>query len=279
MKIDAIWQYPVKSFIGNSVSSASFDTLGMIGDRDWAIRDLEKGGIRGAKKIGELMKFAAKPVDESSPHVVITLPSGEQVRSDDPNVHEVLSRALGRNVHLDQRAPATDLEHFKRGAPDSDDMGEEIRAVFGREEGEPLPNFAVFPPEVVEYESPPGTYYDCYPLMVMTTSALRSLRDALPQANPDVMRFRPTFVIDTGDALGHPEFQWKGKSAKIGTLEIAFRDPCPRCVMTTREVRSDIPEDRSILRHIVRELDQNLGVYATVTTPGTITVGDEVRFI
>jgi uncharacterized protein YcbX len=190
-----------------------------------------------------------------------------------------LSEALGRKVQLDHRAPASDRDHFKRGAPDTDDIGEELRAVFGREVGEPLPNFGVFPPEVVEYESPPGTYYDCYPLMVMTTSALRSLRDALPDANPDVMRFRPTFVIDTGDEQGHPEFLWKGKTARIGTLEIAFRDPCPRCVMTTREINGDIPEDRSILRHIVRELDQNLGVYATVTTPGTISVGDKVTFI
>jgi uncharacterized protein YcbX len=66
MKIDAIWQYPVKSFIGNSVPSASFDELGMIGDRMWAIRDHEKGGIRGAKKIGDLMKFAATSVDDTS---------------------------------------------------------------------------------------------------------------------------------------------------------------------------------------------------------------------
>ena len=279
MRVDTIWQYPVKSFIGNTVPLVSFDELGMVGDRMWAIRDLEKGGIRGAKKIGELMKFAAAYVDESLADVVITLPNGDQVRSDNPQVNDVLSNVLGRKVQLDRRAPATDHEHFRRGAPDSNDMGEELRAVFGRDLDEPLPNFAVFPPEVVEFESPPGTYYDCYPLMVMTTSALQSLKDALPNANPDVLRFRPTFVIDTPGEIGNPEFQWKGKSAKIGTLEIAFRDPCPRCVMTTREINADIPEDRSILRHIVRELDQNLGVYATVTTPGTISVGDEVRFI
>jgi hypothetical protein len=34
-----------------------------------------------------------------------------------------------------------------------------------------------------------------------------------------------------------------------------------------------------VLRHIVSELDQNLGVYATVAVPGTIAVGDEVTFL
>jgi uncharacterized protein YcbX len=115
--------------------------------------------------------------------------------------------------------------------------------------------------------------------MVMTTSALRAIKEALPDSNPDILRFRPTFVVDTGDATGHPEFSWKGKKARIGTAEVEFRDPCPRCVMTTREVTKDIPEDRAILRYIVRELDQNLGVYGTISKPGRMSVGDTVEFI
>jgi hypothetical protein len=47
-------------------------------------------------------------------------------------------------------------------------------------------------------------------------------------------------------------------------------------VMVTREVTPDLPADRSVLRHIVRELDQNVGVYATVSVPGRISIGDEV---
>ena len=43
--------------------------------------------------------------------------------------------------------------------------------------------------------------------------------------------------------------------------------------MVTREV-AELPVDRSVLRTIVREADQNLGVYATIVTPGTIREGD-----
>jgi MOSC domain-containing protein YiiM len=49
--------------------------------------------------------------------------------------------------------------------------------------------------------------------------------------------------------------------------------------MVTREVTADIPADRAVLRHVVRELDQNVGVYATVATPGTIAVGDDVTVV
>jgi MOSC domain-containing protein YiiM len=46
--------------------------------------------------------------------------------------------------------------------------------------------------------------------------------------------------------------------------------------MVTREIDADVPQDRSILRHIVRDLGQNVGVYATVLTPGTVRTGDPV---
>ena len=48
--------------------------------------------------------------------------------------------------------------------------------------------------------------------------------------------------------------------------------------MVTREINDDIGQDRDILRHIVRELDQNLGVYARIATPGVVHVGDAVEF-
>ena len=37
--------------------------------------------------------------------------------------------------------------------------------------------------------------------------------------------------------------------------------------------------DRAVLRHIVRDLDQNLGIYATIVTPGTIRSGDAMTFV
>jgi uncharacterized protein YcbX len=277
MQISQIWQYPVKSMIGVQVPAVDLIETGVAGDRTWAVRDEVRGGIRGAKKIGQLMQFAAR--HDADGAVVITMPDGQQVHSSDPDAAERVSAALEHRVTLWPLQPADDLDHYRRGAPDSDDMMVELNSIFGRVDGEPLPDFSLFPPAIVEFESPPGTYLDAFPLMILSTSALRSLQQALPDSAIDVRRFRPSFVIDTGDADGHPEFEWTGRRLGIGDAIVDIGAPCPRCVMVTREVTTDIPMDRGVLRHIVRHLDQNLGTYATVATPGHIAVGDEVTLL
>jgi uncharacterized protein YcbX len=263
------------------VASAEVSMLGIVGDRRWAVRDLERGGIRGAKQMGGLMTLAAREVPGDTGDtgdVEIDFPDGRRLTSKSPDIDEALSAHLGHPVRLEALRPADDLDHYRRGAPANDDFMVELRNIFGREESEPLPDFSVFPPEVVEFESPPGTYHDCWPLMIMSTTALESMRSALPDSIIDVRRFRPSVVIDTPGATGHPEFAWAGRTARLGDATIAFESPCPRCVMVTREV-ADLPADRSILRHIVRDLDQNVGVYARVVEPGTFATGDELRFI
>ena len=276
MQVSQVWTYPVKSMIGRQVETVTLDTTGIVGDRTWAVRDLERGGIRGAKKIGSLMRLSARDIADG--HVEITLPDGTTVRSCDDDVDRAVSSALEHDVRLERLRPADDLEHYRRGSPDSDDMLAELNGIFGREDGEPLPDLGIFPPEVMEYESPPGTYHDAFPLLVMTTSALTALARAVPESSADVRRFRPSIVIDTPSEVGHPEFSWAGRRATIGTAEVEFTAPCPRCVMVTCEIDESVPADRAVLRHIVRDLDQNVGVYATVVQPGSVSVGDELRF-
>jgi hypothetical protein len=274
MRVSQIWTYPVKSMIGVTTDSVSVSPLGIVGDRHWAVRDNERGGIRGAKKIGELMQFSARPASDVASSVIITLPNGEEVRSDDAQVDAVLSAALGRSVSLESLPNDGALEHFRRGPADSTDVMEELRGIFGRTEEEPLPDFSAFPPEVSEFESPPGTHHDCWPLMVMTTSAFAALSTALPDSVIDILRFRPSIVIDTPDETGHPEFLWKGRTGRLGSAVVEFLDPCPRCIMITRRINDSIPEDRAILRHVVRDLNQAVGVYARIVTPGKVSVGD-----
>ncbi|MCU0259503.1 MAG: MOSC domain-containing protein [Ilumatobacteraceae bacterium] len=277
MHVSQLWRYPVKSMIGERLDQVELDATGIVGDRLWAVRDLERGGIRGAKKIGGLMQLGAHDLGDG--RVEIRLPGGEVVTSDAPDVDERISAALAHPIHLERRPGADDLDHFRRGGPDSDDVMEELRSVFGRTEDEPLPDFSVFPPEIMEFESPPGTYYDAFPLMIMTESALRALAAAVPDSVVDVRRFRPSLVVDTGADEGHPELGWSGRRARLGTAEIELITPCPRCVMITREIDAATPADRAILRHVVRDLDQNLGAYARVVTPGAVGVGDAVELV
>lgn len=282
MRIEQVWQYPVKSMVGTTVPSASLTPTGIVGDRAWAVRDQVRGGIRGGKVLGGLMQLSARYVSgdgATGGAVAITLPDGSTVTTDDVDVDARVSAAIDHEVVLEALRPADDLDHYRRGAAYHDDFMDELRSIFGREEDEPLPDLSQFPSEIIEFESPPGTYYDVHPLLLLSTSALRSLTSALPDSNVDVRRFRPSVVVDTGDAEGHPEREWIGRRVRIGGAIVQVEGGCPRCVMVTRRIDDDLPQDRAILRHIVRDLGQDVGVYATVVEPGPLAGGDEVSLI
>jgi uncharacterized protein len=281
--LESVWRYPAKSMMGDTFSSMPVDERGVVGDREWAVRDEVRGGIRGAKKIGGLMRLHARYVEEprpgeSPPPIEVTSSDGQCVRSDDEDVNERLSQLLGHPVTLCPLRPATDLDHYRRGAPDTEDVDSELRAMFGREPDEPLPSFEGFPLDVlVEYESPPGTYFDAFPIHIVTDRSLETLASLAPGSEFDVRRFRPNVVVAVDqDVEGEfPEQTWLGRTLRVGDVELEATLACPRCVMVTRDF-ADLSEDRQVLRTIVRHADQNIGVYANVVRPGTLDAGTAV---
>ena len=276
--VEQLWRYPVKSMLGTAVSSVQLGPLGIEGDRTWATRDLRRGGIRGAKQIGGLMELAASyPDDDAAQPPLIRLPDGALVVAGAPGADERISDAIGHPVRLEPLAPAADLDHYRRGPSDQTDPLEALRAVFALEVSEPLPDFSVFPPELMEFESPPGTYYDAWPLLVLTTASLRELQRLAPASVIDVRRFRPSILLHD-DADGFVEQSWSGRRARLGEAVIELGAPCPRCIMITRAF-AGLPEDRSIMRTLVRENHQALGVYGTIVQPGTVRVGDELQLL
>jgi len=208
-----LFRYPVKSMMGESVSSFYFTERGGVGDRVWAVRDEVRGGIRGAKKIPALMKFSAKFVGDINEGALnpalIQAPDGSSCMSDDSNVNAWLSGKLDHQVSLWPLLPIDALDHYRRGAPDHADMEIELRQVFGREPNQPLPDLSVFSQEVFENKSPPGTYFDAYPVLLMTQKSLESLATQQPKSIFDVRRFRPNIHVDTGDTeKPFPELDW-----------------------------------------------------------------------
>lgn len=283
-RIAQIWRHPVKSMQGERLDAAHVGKLGIPGDRGWAVRDEVRGGIRGGKKIPALMNCAARYLEEPGedaaqlPAPEITLPNGETLRANAPDAAERVSRAVDWQVTLWPLQPASDLDHYRRGKPDSDDLLTELRSIFGREENEPLPDIGAMPRELLEFESPPGTYFDLGPLLLVTDTTLRSLQRVAPQSRVDVRRFRPNFVIemqgDAGDPF--PEIAWAGKRLRIGGATIAATIACPRCVMITHAF-ADLPKDPGLMRAVVRDANQHVGVYANVAASGAVRVGDVVE--
>lgn len=279
-RLDGIFRYPVKSMGGETLAETALGPHGLPGDRAWAVRDEVHGGIRGAKKIAALMRlsaaYPAPPAPTGSSPAVITLPDGTTCGTGDPDVNARLSRAVDHAVSLWPLLPPDALDHYRRGAPTHADFEQEMRAVFGRAPDEPLPDLTVFPPELFEYESPLGTYFDAFPLLLMTTRSLRTMQERHPESRFDVRRFRPNFVIatdETGD--GFPETGWAGRRLRIGDAVLQATVTCPRCVMTTIGF-ADLPKDPGVMRALVKESGGQLGLYASVETPGTVRRGDPI---
>ena len=282
-RVAEIWRYPVKSMAGERLAEAEVDPGGIPGDRGWAVRDEVRGGVRGAKKIAGLMRCAARylepPTRESVGAPEITLPDGLRLRADAPDAAARVSAAVEAQVTLWPLRPADDLDHYRRGAPDHADVVTELRAIFGRLPDEPLPDLSKFPRELFQYESPPGTYFDAFPLLVLSSASLERLAKAAPASRVDVRRFRPNFVVRTEPGLeGYVDSSWVGRRLRVGELELDGALACPRCVMVTHGF-ADLPRDTSLLRAIVRDAGQNIGLYARPLGTARVRVGDEVALL
>ena len=272
-----LWRHPVKSMGGESLARCAIDALGIPGDRGWAVRDEDAGEIRGAKKLPVLMQCTARYRDEPAasgvPHADVVLADGTRTATDDPGVHARLSALLGRRVTLWPRRPPEDRDHYRRGLPDDPDLERELRAIFGRTDDEPLPDLSTLPPELFEYTSPLGTYFDVSPIHLLTTASLAVL------GSPDRRRFRANVVVETDPGVtGLVEAAWVGHTLRIGSAAVHGELRTMRCAMVT-QAQPDLPKDPSVLRAIVRDADQCAGLYASVATPGTVAIGDPVTVL
>jgi uncharacterized protein YcbX len=131
----------------------------------------------------------------------------------------------------------------------------------------------------LEFTSPLGTYFDAYPIHVLTTSSLRAMESFNATAVWDVRRFRPNFLIETADGIeGLVETRWRGQHLRLGELVLKCEMPTVRCGMTTH-AQANLPKDPSVLRSIVKDAEQNLGIYASVVSAGRVAVNNTVELL
>jgi uncharacterized protein len=287
MRLRELYRYPVKSMLGERLMAAEVDESGIAGDRVWALKDEGRGGLTGAKRLPALMsmsaRFVSEPtVDDRSPEVRIRDQHGNEFTSGSPDADARLSAALETPVSLWPLRPADDEAHYRR-QPSSrnEDPEAALREAFARTADEPLPDVSRFPPVLATHYTPPGTYFDAFPLLIMTRSSLQALAELATAsgivADFDLRRFRPNLLIETSEQ-GFPENDWGGRTLRIGSTLLALQMTCPRCIMTTHAF-DDLPRDPRIMRALVRHNAGTLGVYASISQSGRIAVGDPVEFL
>jgi uncharacterized protein YcbX len=99
----------------------------------------------------------------------------------------------------------------------------------------------------------------------------------------DPRRFRMTMEIEGVDAP-HEEDTWGGRKVRVGGAILTIEDPVPRCVVTTLDPATgvrDFPTLKVIKRYrgVAPQGDLQFGVYARVTEPGDVRVGDAVEVV
>jgi uncharacterized protein YcbX len=284
--IRALWRFPVKSMLGEELDAADLTEGGIVGDRAYAIRDRETGKVASAKhskRWPNLLDCRAVLVErpgpgDELPPVRIELADGNSVMSDAADVDAVLSRFFGRDVELaraaqdgytiDQYHP--DLENYDPDGHRDEVVEARLGAAFFNERG--LPSAV-----------PEDSFFDLYPLSVLTTSTLDQLGTLEPQSRFDVRRFRMNVIVDTPER-GFVENGWLGHTLAIGDdVKLGVSLPDPRCCMPGLP-QEDLPRDPQVLKALARHnridvagaLYPCAGVYAVAEATGTVRKDDSV---
>ncbi len=278
--IKQIWRYPVKGMAGEKLEQGYIGENGLTGDRIWALQDTQRQEIQSCKFRPELLRCSARcrGGDATGPddQVDITFPNGNVIGSDEPQLNQLLTLLTGFDSTLQPLKPIEERDFYKRYKQDDHTWLEELKATFDREAGEALPDLDNMPEQSQEYVSLPGTFFLVTPFHMLTTATLNYMKQLKPDADWAVERFRPNIVIETLPGMdGLVEQAWLDKTIQIGQTVVQCCDTTPRCGAITRQQR-DIPSDKSMLRTIVKQADQNLGVYGAIAEGGVIHVGDEV---
>ena len=255
-------RYPVKSMMGEDLNAARVTPRGLFGDRSFALCDSETQKIARAKNprkwptlFSYRAAFTTPPEDETTlPAVRVTLPDGTHITTANPEFAATLSSSLGRPVSLLSAPPQNaQLEEYW---PDMEGLAHRDH--------------------VTDEAMPPGTFFDLAMLHILTTSTLDALRANYPEGRFEPRRFRPNLIINTAGQKGFVENDWIGKTLAIGPdVKLQITGPCPRCVMTTL-AQGDLPKDPGILKTAAKFNNVQVGIYATILTPGTIRINDPV---
>ena len=111
--------------------------------------------------------------------------------------------------------------------------------------------------------------FDVMPLLIATDGAIAAF-------GRDHRRLRPNLVV--GGVTGLAERLWQGGRLVIGDVVIDIADLRGRCIMTTFDPDTLVP-DPNVLRDIVKRFGGKLALNCEVAQGGTIGIDQKVEFL
>src|SRR5438093_5720022 len=162
--------------MGEERNASEVTERGLVGDRQFAVVDRETGKVAGAKnprKWGNFFDFRAAYIEPPMagaelPAVRLTLPNGSVATSAQPDLPDVLSGALGREVRL-----ARAQRNGESLAATAEEYWPDIEGLEHQD-------------TITEWELPPGTFFDLAVVHVLTTATLERLRALYPKGRFEV---------------------------------------------------------------------------------------------
>jgi uncharacterized protein YcbX len=248
MNVLELWRFPVKSMLGEQLQQAEVGPAGLGGDRQRAVVDAGSGVSLSAKRYPVLLSCRAWTADAK---VMIALPDGTELPADTAEVAQRLSALLNRRVTVQSANAGHTVRH-------------EFPADSTAGEGEPF-----------LWEPGLAAFVDSSPLHLITTGTLRELSRLQPDSDFSHARFRPNVLVETNET-GFVEHNWVGHDLSLGPVKCRVSDHKARCVMTTH-AQGDLPQDRDVIKTIVKFNSANTGIELAALAPGTVRVGDAVK--
>lgn len=126
-------------------------------------------------------------------------------------------------------------------------------------------------------EAPPGHMFSDHPERVVSLINLASVRDLerVTRAPVDPVRFRANLYFEGAGAWA--DFAWVDTEIAVGRARLRVTQRIPRCAATNVSPAT-AARDMNIPRALQRGFGHvDLGLYASVTVGGAVSVGDEIR--
>ena len=118
--------------------------------------------------------------------------------------------------------------------------------------------------------------YVASPCHLLTSATLKALSATYPSGRFVSRRYRPNVLLDCGDQVGFIETGWLQQSLRVGPVGMRAVEHCLRCALTTR-AQAELPNDAGILHTVQQHNENRVGIYADISAPGTVRVGDPAR--
>ncbi|WP_296257073.1 MULTISPECIES: MOSC domain-containing protein [unclassified Pseudomonas] len=267
LHLSALYRYALKSCKAQALQQATFDELGLAGDRRWMLVDESNGRFYTQRALPQMSQLSVLWNEQGG--VTLSAPGSAE-----------LDVALPENVEDNLRGITVWRDTLR--VPDAgDEAARWVSAFIGK------PTRLVHIPKERARWLPSGFgtiedrvgFADGFPLLLIGQGSLNDLSTRIGRPQ-EMLRFRPNLVVEGAEAFA--EDGWK--RIRIGAMEFRLLGACSRCILTTLDpttgARSEDREPLSTLK-TYREKEGNIWFGQNMVNDGAgfVELGMEVEVL